>query len=844
MLALVRRFATATARPEPEKTMIPAAPPSPSPDPAREEDVEELALLIRKNADVHALVRAHRETAHALLGADAPASRMIALRQQNLAAMRSSMEVPAAGGASSGLSPSLPSILQDMLYKSEEEALQTVQIARVHREAAAGLRAADASASRVIALRTENVAAMRQCMAFAPTSPADLRALLVRSEEQAEAEAGTGGGPSDLLDVGNNDSRNNPPMVIGGELGRRDGECDCSVTVGDDDNDIIWDNRKKGDELTQDFSTIPQYDKAQTSSDSESDYIGDLDSMDIVGDAIEFVDKNPPPHATESLNNVSESNGAHHVDVSNQNDILNSIYQPLPPEPLAVPADIAAYRLEGTQPVAGRPAAGVTHAIPAEILTQTGADDGISCVADDGNSCADATIATDLAVGVATIRTKLTPAAYYNALENRREDDDDGVHGITTPLSSPAPSPATRGMLSGDTLNNLVPPLDSTSVASKGSNQDSANLSDILASIYGQSEASLSTAAESSSSTATSARRATRENESKTSKEQEPPSSPLGARFSNDESNVNPSTKDAPREPRGSMDAVTEAVTEAVEAINEGALLDFGQANENDNDDSSAIVLHESASPLPSAIVHLMDVLSPFYGMAGRGNDAPPVAPAAATLGRRHSSDARGHVSRAPSADAGLGRRNTSDALVAHKTTDPPEKRDAKKTREAADPLLNLSSSEILSSIYGVEPPGLSASFAASGGSGEATDAPSADASPKKSDKKKRKKKEKEKERRRDGKRRSRKDKRASLPPPEGTDAAGPLSLPRPAQSAQLAGSDASARVEGRAPSGRRESTSTVDLLLKKTMDLASVKMSVSSQVYPPPPRFHEDDGS
>ena len=63
------------------------------------------------------IVSTHRDEALEMFKADAPASRMVALRMENLSAMKSS----------TALSSTLPSMLQVLLVKSEEEAMALFQ---------------------------------------------------------------------------------------------------------------------------------------------------------------------------------------------------------------------------------------------------------------------------------------------------------------------------------------------------------------------------------------------------------------------------------------------------------------------------------------------------------------------------------------------------------------------------------------------------------------------------------------------------------------------------------------------------------------------------------------------
>jgi len=132
--------------------------------------------MVQNNSKIQAIVSAHRDETLAMFKADAPASKMVALRMKN--ALKSSMVMSALK-----LSPSLPSLLQELLVKAEEEAMILFQIVTAHRDEALRMFKADSPASKMVSLRMEHVSAMKSSMASLPSSK--LQELLVKSEEEA-----------------------------------------------------------------------------------------------------------------------------------------------------------------------------------------------------------------------------------------------------------------------------------------------------------------------------------------------------------------------------------------------------------------------------------------------------------------------------------------------------------------------------------------------------------------------------------------------------------------------------------------------------------------------------------
>mmetsp|Transcript_3509 Transcript_3509/g.6408 ORF Transcript_3509/g.6408 Transcript_3509/m.6408 type:complete len:149 (-) Transcript_3509:221-667(-) len=139
--------------------------------------------MIRNNSKIEAIVSAHRDDVLTMFKTDAPASRMVSLRLENLAAMKYCLST-----SPSTLPSSLPSVLQELLVKAEEEAMGIFQIVSTHRAQSLTMFKTDAPASRMVALRLENLLTMKSAMAFAPTLPSVLQVFLVKSEEEAMEE--------------------------------------------------------------------------------------------------------------------------------------------------------------------------------------------------------------------------------------------------------------------------------------------------------------------------------------------------------------------------------------------------------------------------------------------------------------------------------------------------------------------------------------------------------------------------------------------------------------------------------------------------------------------------------
>eukprot|EP00584_Thalassiosira_punctigera_P018403 CAMPEP_0172552548 /NCGR_PEP_ID=MMETSP1067-20121228/45759_1 /TAXON_ID=265564 ORGANISM="Thalassiosira punctigera, Strain Tpunct2005C2" /NCGR_SAMPLE_ID=MMETSP1067 /ASSEMBLY_ACC=CAM_ASM_000444 /LENGTH=150 /DNA_ID=CAMNT_0013340549 /DNA_START=122 /DNA_END=574 /DNA_ORIENTATION=+ len=139
--------------------------------------------MIRNNAKIQAIVSSHRDEVLTMFKTGAPASGMIALRMENLTAMKSSVST-----SPSTLPSSLPSVLQELLVKSEDEAMKLFRIVTAHHDEALAMFKSDAPASRMVTLRMENLSTMKSSMAFAPTLPSLLQEFLVKSEEEAMRE--------------------------------------------------------------------------------------------------------------------------------------------------------------------------------------------------------------------------------------------------------------------------------------------------------------------------------------------------------------------------------------------------------------------------------------------------------------------------------------------------------------------------------------------------------------------------------------------------------------------------------------------------------------------------------
>mmetsp|Transcript_5206 Transcript_5206/g.9554 ORF Transcript_5206/g.9554 Transcript_5206/m.9554 type:complete len:171 (+) Transcript_5206:258-770(+) len=154
-----------------------------SEEPKRANKAEEIALMIRNNSKIQAIVSAHRDDVLTMFKTDATASKMIALRMENCSAMKYCLSK-----SPSTLPSSLPSVLQELLVKAEEEAMQIYQIVNAYHDAVLAMFKSGVTASKLVSLRLENQAAMKTCMAFAPTMPSVLQGFLVECEEDAMRE--------------------------------------------------------------------------------------------------------------------------------------------------------------------------------------------------------------------------------------------------------------------------------------------------------------------------------------------------------------------------------------------------------------------------------------------------------------------------------------------------------------------------------------------------------------------------------------------------------------------------------------------------------------------------------
>ena len=90
--------------------------------------------------------------------------------------------------------------------------MQLVEIVTNHHHEALEIFKGDGSASRMIALRTQNISAMKSAMAFSPTLPSALQDLLINTEEEAQ----------DLFQKENLLDSNNSPVMVIEDFGRID----------------------------------------------------------------------------------------------------------------------------------------------------------------------------------------------------------------------------------------------------------------------------------------------------------------------------------------------------------------------------------------------------------------------------------------------------------------------------------------------------------------------------------------------------------------------------------------------------------------------------------------------
>ena len=138
---------------------------------------------IKNNTNVQTIVTSHRAAVLDMYQSDGPASQMVVLRMKNMSSLKSAI----AGGESQSTNTS--SLLQDMLVKSEGEAMELFQIIKSHRDEALAMFKADTPASKMISLRMKNIKSMKDVLVVGEESlvstTSALQEHLVKSEEDA-----------------------------------------------------------------------------------------------------------------------------------------------------------------------------------------------------------------------------------------------------------------------------------------------------------------------------------------------------------------------------------------------------------------------------------------------------------------------------------------------------------------------------------------------------------------------------------------------------------------------------------------------------------------------------------
>ena len=138
---------------------------------------------IKNNTNIQTIVTSHRAAVLDMYQSDGPASQMVVLRMKNMSSL---MKSAIAGDESQSSNTS--QLLQDMLVKSEGEAMELFQIIKSHRDEALAMFKADTPASKMISLRMKNLSSMKDVLVVGEESLVSTSALqehLVKSEEDA-----------------------------------------------------------------------------------------------------------------------------------------------------------------------------------------------------------------------------------------------------------------------------------------------------------------------------------------------------------------------------------------------------------------------------------------------------------------------------------------------------------------------------------------------------------------------------------------------------------------------------------------------------------------------------------
>ena len=138
---------------------------------------------IKNNTTVQTVVSTHREAVLDIYQSDGSASQMVVLRMKNMSSLKSAIADDETQSSNNS------SLLQDMLVKSEGEAMELFQIIKSHRDEALAMFKADTPASKMISLRMKNIKSMKDVLVVGEESlvstTSALQEHLVKSEEDA-----------------------------------------------------------------------------------------------------------------------------------------------------------------------------------------------------------------------------------------------------------------------------------------------------------------------------------------------------------------------------------------------------------------------------------------------------------------------------------------------------------------------------------------------------------------------------------------------------------------------------------------------------------------------------------
>ena len=143
-------------------------------------------MIIKNNTKIQTIISTHRDDALEMFKTDAPASKMVALRMKHMSSIKSEIMGLTSHPSSSSLSALSTSSckLQELLVQSEEDAMQLHQIITSHKNEALEMFKTDAPASKMVALRMRNIAAIKSAVSTLLSSSV-AQEHLVKSEEEA-----------------------------------------------------------------------------------------------------------------------------------------------------------------------------------------------------------------------------------------------------------------------------------------------------------------------------------------------------------------------------------------------------------------------------------------------------------------------------------------------------------------------------------------------------------------------------------------------------------------------------------------------------------------------------------